>query len=78
MERYLLLKKHLQSKNIILRIIDYSFNKKCLSCGNLVTNSFINPNYNKYWDTDWKINRCFKLDNVSVCNWCYYYVWEYQ
>lgn len=78
MEKYILVNKILNSIHLFNRVLDFIYEKKCLSCHNIVNNNLINIKFNKYWDYDWKKNRCFKSDSYSVCNWCYHYVWEYN
>ena len=33
--------------------------------------------YKKYWDYNWRMTRNIH-SKYPVCNWCYYYVFEYR
>ena len=49
--------------------------KRCLYCHNKITNN--KTSYPKYYkDKEWCYSENIKLSNC--CNWCYFYVFEYQ
>ena len=53
---------------------------RCLSCKHvLLENTPDTAKYKDYNNHSWRItkNKYFKSDKYDVCNWCYYYVWEY-
>jgi hypothetical protein len=60
-------------------ILSFIVQDRCMSCHQPVIENCNNINYKKYWCNDWKRMKCnkFKFGNYHVCNWCYYYVWEY-
>ena len=61
-------------------ILSFLVQERCMSCHQPVIKINENIKYNKYWCNKWKKTKCnkFKMYNRSVCNWCYYYVWEYR
>lgn len=73
--------KVFQCSDLRSHILSFIVNKRCMSCHQPVLE--INKNNNnikKYWSYKWQKTQCnkFKLGRYIVCNWCYYYVWEYD
>jgi len=62
------------SKDIIKLIFEY-LPKRCLSCHQKMKNEIIKHNIKLYWSSEWKYTKNRFMP--SVCNWCYYYVYEY-
>ena len=57
-------------------IYEFAFGTKCLSCKKNLRPNIDKLKYKKYWDYNWQ--KCRNLySKYPVCNWCYYYVWEY-
>jgi hypothetical protein len=49
--------------------------KRCLSCHQKMKNKIVKHNIKLYRSDEW---RCTKNRFMpDVCNWCYYYVYEY-
>ena len=56
-------------------ILSY-FPKRCLECKNILLNKMYSNNNKYYRDYVWKRTKNIKMP--KVCNWCYYYVYEYN
>jgi hypothetical protein len=59
-------------------ILSFIINKRCISCHNiLLRDKEIDKKPFLYYRNDkWNRNQNKKCE--KVCNWCYYYVWEYR
>lgn len=55
-------------------ILSY-FPERCEHCKKKMNNLYINS-YKYYWKNDWKNSKNYKMK--KYCNWCYYYVFEYN
>ena len=55
----------------------FIINKRCFSCKQILTNNnfLLKYNYKDYNNTLWRSQQNKYMN--SVCNWCYYYVYEY-
>ena len=64
-------------KYLRYNIWKYIINKRCLSCKQkLINNNLITYSHHKYYNnTIWRSQSNCYIN--SVCNWCYYYVYEY-
>ena len=58
-------------------VLDYLIHNKCLSCKcKLKDPKITKPKHYKDWrNYDWRQTKNKYMKNV--CNWCYYYVYEY-
>ena len=58
-------------------ILSYIINKRCISCKRTLKNpkTALQKNYKDYRNYDWRDTENKYLN--YVCNWCYYYVYEY-
>ena len=56
-------------------ILSY-FPKRCFECKNILLNKLYSENNLYYKDYVWK--RTKNKNMPKVCNWCYYYVYEYN
>lgn len=65
-------------KYIRKHILSFIINKRCISCHNILLRDkeIEKMKYLYYRNDKWKRNQNKKCD--KVCNWCYYYVWEYR
>ena len=59
------------------KILSYIINERCLSCHQPIYDNKNYITYKKYWSNEWRNTRCNKMIDYKVCNWCYYYVYEY-
>ena len=50
--------------------------KRCKQCHSKMNNNKFKENCNYYWKREWTQAECKKMPNY--CNWCYYYVFEYE
>ena len=69
--------------NLRKLIFDYLKNISCISCRkNIffknVNNKILDYRNNRWRDSIYIGSNENNLKNVYVCNWCYYYVWEYR
>jgi hypothetical protein len=62
------------SKDVFTKILSY-FSRRCLSCHKKMLGIKYNHDIKLYWSSEWQLTKN-KHMNV-VCNWCYYYVYEY-
>ena len=52
------------------------FPDRCFQCKNILLNKLYSDNNRYYRDYVWKHTKNKKMP--KVCNWCYYYVYEYN
>ncbi len=73
------IQKVFESEDLRRYILSYIIQKRCMSCHQPLIEVECNSKVNKWWCYDWKKTKCnkFIFGNYMVCNWCYYYVWEY-
>ena len=50
--------------------------KRCKQCKQTMGNIKYDVSRKLYRDYSWRVNECDKLE--GFCNWCYYYVFEYN
>lgn len=58
-------------------ILSFIVNKRCMSCHKCLKHSVSSypMNYNSH---TWRNSQCLLHKENIVCNWCYFYVWEYR
>ena len=71
------------NKNLKSLIFNFIKNEKCISCRKNIFFENVNNNILDYRNYKWRDSIYIgsnknSLKNVYVCNWCYYYVWEYR
>lgn len=63
------------SDDLRKEILSY-FPNRCLECKTILINKIYCNNNKYYRDYVWKRTKNLKIP--KVCNWCYYYVYEYN
>jgi hypothetical protein len=77
MIQYPISQKVFDCQDLVKIIFEFSHPKRCMECHQrLIYNDNESINVNKYWDYNWKRTKCRKYSG-NICNWCYYYVWEW-
>ena len=67
--------KVFECEDLRREILSY-FPKRCFECKNILLNNVYSDNNRYYRDYVWK--RTKNKNMPTVCNWCYYYVYEYN
>ncbi len=65
---------HYISNELKKEILSYLPNR-CLSCHQKMRKETISHNIKLYWSNEWRYTKNRYMPDV--CNWCYYYVYEY-
>jgi hypothetical protein len=67
-----------QNDDLRRHILSFVVAKRCLSCHKILKSDkkIDIISYKDYQNNEWRSNRNVYMTNV--CNWCYYYVYEYQ
>ena len=58
-------------------ILSFLLNKRCMSCYRCLNYNISSYPMN-YKSTEWRESQCLLHKENIVCNWCYFYVWEYR
>ncbi len=64
-------------QDLVKKIFEFSYPSRCMECHQALNYNVEKINYKKYWDNNWKRTKCSKYSG-NICNWCYYYVWEWN
>jgi hypothetical protein len=67
--------KVFECEDLRREILSY-FPNRCFECKNILLNKLYSDNNRYYKDYAWKHTKNKKMP--KVCNWCYYYVYEYN
>ena len=71
------LQKVFDCQDLVKNIFEFAYPSRCMSCHQPLNYNGEKITYKKYWDNNWKRTKCSKYSG-NVCNWCYYYVWEWN